>query len=68
VPLLGPALFGPTVGAAPRRMLAWRPLLVLVLVLVLVLGLISYGVYLYHADRRHHASLRRRGRPVGQGR
>jgi peptidoglycan/LPS O-acetylase OafA/YrhL len=38
--LMGPALFGPPVGGAARRVLAWRPLL--------YLGLISYGVYLYH--------------------
>ena len=38
--LMAPALFGPPSGGAARRVLAWRPLL--------LLGLISYGVYLYH--------------------
>jgi peptidoglycan/LPS O-acetylase OafA/YrhL len=35
-----PAVFGEDAGGLPRRVLAWRPLK--------LLGLISYGVYLYH--------------------
>lgn len=35
-----PAVFGTRAGGTARRLLAWRPLA--------LLGLISYGVYLYH--------------------
>jgi peptidoglycan/LPS O-acetylase OafA/YrhL len=38
--LVAPAAFGEAAGGLPRRVLAWRPLA--------GLGLISYGVYLYH--------------------
>lgn len=38
--LMLPAVFGTHAGGVPRRILAWRPML--------GLGLISYGVYLYH--------------------
>jgi len=38
--LVAPAVFGERAGGLPRRILAWRPLG--------ALGLISYGVYLYH--------------------
>jgi peptidoglycan/LPS O-acetylase OafA/YrhL len=38
--LIAPAAFGPDHGGIPRRVLAWRPLA--------ALGVISYGVYLYH--------------------
>jgi peptidoglycan/LPS O-acetylase OafA/YrhL len=38
--LMLPAVFGAQAGGVPRRILAWRPML--------GLGLISYGVYLYH--------------------
>lgn len=38
--LVSPAVFGEGVGGLPRRVLAWRPLA--------KLGVISYGVYLYH--------------------
>jgi peptidoglycan/LPS O-acetylase OafA/YrhL len=38
--LIAPAAFGSDRGGIPRRVLAWRPLA--------ALGLISYGVYLYH--------------------
>ena len=38
--LMLPAVFGTQAGGVPRRILAWRPML--------ALGLISYGVYLYH--------------------
>jgi peptidoglycan/LPS O-acetylase OafA/YrhL len=38
--LMLPAVFGTTGGGLPRRILGWRPML--------GLGLISYGVYLYH--------------------
>ena len=38
--LMLPAVFGTQAGGVPRRILAWRPML--------GLGLISYGVYLYH--------------------
>ncbi len=38
--LAAPAIFGEDAGGTARRILAWRPLL--------ALGLISYGVYLYH--------------------
>jgi peptidoglycan/LPS O-acetylase OafA/YrhL len=38
--LIAPAAFGSDCGGIPRRVLAWRPLA--------ALGLISYGVYLYH--------------------
>jgi peptidoglycan/LPS O-acetylase OafA/YrhL len=38
--LLAPATLGVHGGGAVRRLLAWRPLA--------VLGLISYGIYLYH--------------------
>jgi peptidoglycan/LPS O-acetylase OafA/YrhL len=38
--LVAPAAFGEAAGGMPRRVLAWRPLA--------GLGLISYGVYLYH--------------------
>jgi peptidoglycan/LPS O-acetylase OafA/YrhL len=38
--VMAPALFGSSDGGAARRVLSWRPLL--------YLGLISYGVYLYH--------------------
>jgi peptidoglycan/LPS O-acetylase OafA/YrhL len=38
--LVAPAVFGEDAGGVPRRILAWRPLK--------LLGLISYGVYLYH--------------------
>jgi peptidoglycan/LPS O-acetylase OafA/YrhL len=38
--LVVPAVFGESLGGVPRRVLAWRPLA--------FLGLVSYGVYLYH--------------------
>jgi peptidoglycan/LPS O-acetylase OafA/YrhL len=38
--LVLPAVFGEDAGGVPRRVLAWRPLR--------TLGVISYGVYLYH--------------------
>ncbi|MFZ0043023.1 MAG: acyltransferase [Solirubrobacteraceae bacterium] len=38
--LVAPAVFGENAGGVPRRILAWSPLK--------LLGLISYGVYLYH--------------------
>jgi peptidoglycan/LPS O-acetylase OafA/YrhL len=38
--LVAPAAFGEDQGGIPRRILAWRPLA--------ALGLVSYGVYLYH--------------------
>jgi peptidoglycan/LPS O-acetylase OafA/YrhL len=38
--LVVPAVFGERLGGVPRRILAWRPLA--------FLGLVSYGVYLYH--------------------
>jgi peptidoglycan/LPS O-acetylase OafA/YrhL len=38
--LVAPAAFGERLGGVPRRVLAWRPLA--------FLGLVSYGVYLYH--------------------
>lgn len=39
--LIAPAVFGHTLGGAPRRLLRWKP--------VVWLGVISYSVYLYHA-------------------
>ncbi|HEY5188847.1 MAG TPA: acyltransferase [Solirubrobacteraceae bacterium] len=38
--LIAPAAFGEGAGGVPRRILAWRPLA--------GLGVVSYGVYLYH--------------------
>jgi peptidoglycan/LPS O-acetylase OafA/YrhL len=38
--LVAPAVFGEQLGGLPRRILAWGPLA--------YLGLVSYGVYLYH--------------------
>ena len=38
--LVVPAVFGERLGGVPRRVLAWGPLA--------YLGLVSYGVYLYH--------------------
>ena len=38
--LVAPAVFGENAGGLPRRILGWRPLA--------GLGLVSYGVYLYH--------------------
>lgn len=50
--LMAPAVFGDWAGGWPRRLLAWRPLA--------WLGLISYGIFLWHSSvvielDRHHA-------------
>ena len=43
--VLLPAAFGPVGEGLPRRMLGWRPLL--------ALGLVSYGVFLWHSPLVH---------------